>query len=98
MIALRLAEDPNVTVLLLEAGPHSGSLLSVPIAGPALQLTRLDWQYKTVPQKHACFGLKGRVSGRFKLYFLCQYIWIHIILEKIQVLLMALIQYIETFT
>lgn len=54
VLANRLSEDPNVTVLLLEAGSvDSKYLISIPLAEPEVMLSELDWKYKTVPQKQA---------------------------------------------
>lgn len=63
VVASRLSEDPDVTVLLLEAGGNEDVLTDIPLFAPALQLTSLDWQYKTEPQEQACFGLKDRRSA-----------------------------------
>lgn len=37
------------SVLLLEAGPDENELSDVPSLAAYLQLSRLDWQYKTEP-------------------------------------------------
>ena len=47
---MRLSEDPEVRVLLLEAGGDPGWPTSVPLLTPSLQLTGLDWQHLTSPQ------------------------------------------------
>ena len=61
VVASRLSEDPNVTVLLLEAGEvDSQTEIHVPLAYVDLQLSPVDWAEQTVPQKHACGGLEGR--------------------------------------
>lgn len=62
LVAHRLSTNQNVTILLLEAGPLGGALLDVPLSGPALQLSNVDWQYKTTPQKNACLGLEEQVQ------------------------------------
>ena len=63
VVANRLSEDPNVTVLLLEAGGMDGELgIHVPLAYVDLQLSKIDWAEVTVPQKHACYGLDERRS------------------------------------
>ena len=65
VLANRLSEDPNVTVLLVEAG-GSDSLrdINVPFSFPKLRNNRyIDWMYRTVPQKHACEGLKYMKSA-----------------------------------
>ncbi|KZT66467.1 GMC oxidoreductase [Daedalea quercina L-15889] len=55
----RLSEDPNVTVLLIEAGKsHEGDFpTSVPLAYGKLPRSEVDWDYVTTPQK----GLGGRI-------------------------------------
>ena len=61
VLANRLTEDPNTTVLLLEAGPSDTKFgLTVPIH-PAFN-TDIDWQYKTVPRKNKFVPIKDRVA------------------------------------
>lgn len=56
-LAARLSEDPNVSVLLLEAGgPDKAPQLHVPAAFSKLFRGAYDWNYDTVPQP----GLEGR--------------------------------------
>lgn len=63
VVANRLSEDANVTVLLLEAGGVDSEMkIHVPLAYVDLQLSEVDWGEMTVPQEHACFGLDGRRS------------------------------------
>ncbi|KAK6628678.1 hypothetical protein RUM43_002493 [Polyplax serrata] len=62
ILAGRLAENSNLSVLLIEAGGEGFSLLNIPVLGPLKQLSELDWQYTTVPQKCSCFGLNKNVS------------------------------------
>jgi choline dehydrogenase len=62
VVARRLAEDPAVQVLLLEAGgpDRDHPEIARPGAWPyTLQGTEFDWQYETVPQKDA----NGRVGA-----------------------------------
>ncbi|XP_076334605.1 glucose dehydrogenase [FAD, quinone]-like isoform X2 [Tachypleus tridentatus] len=61
-LASRLSEEPNTSILLLEAGGLPDVLSSVPLLSAELQLTKYDWAFKTVPQEAACFGLKGKRS------------------------------------
>ncbi len=61
VVATRLAEDPAVQVLLLEAGgpDREHPEIARPGAWPyTLQGSEFDWQYETVPQKYA----SGRVG------------------------------------
>lgn len=58
VLAGRLSQDPQVRVLLLEAGgPDSSALIHAPAGVVAMVPTRLNnWAYQTVPQP----GLNGR--------------------------------------
>lgn len=60
VIANRLSENPNVKVLLLEAGGSENSISDVPQGIFMIQQTPIDWQYRIVPQKRSCFGINGR--------------------------------------
>ncbi|RZF37891.1 hypothetical protein LSTR_LSTR009991 [Laodelphax striatellus] len=62
LVAARLAEDADISVLVLEAGGSPSPLFDIPLAAPMLQMTPYDWQYKTEPQRSACFGLNDKVS------------------------------------
>ncbi|WP_433556109.1 GMC family oxidoreductase [Pseudonocardia xinjiangensis] len=51
VLAARLSHDPDIHVLLLEAGSAERSAaMSNPVAWPALAGTAVDWGYATVPQ------------------------------------------------
>jgi len=68
VLAARLSEDPDRSVLLLEAGgPDDGDAVHVPMAVSQAWRTRLDWNYHTVEQKHAqgrrLYWPRGRVLG-----------------------------------
>ena len=64
VLASRLSENPNVTVLLIEAGgPDTKQEIHVPLACHMLQLTEVDWQYKTVSQHHCCDILESNRSA-----------------------------------
>lgn len=60
VIANRLSENPNVKVLLLEAGGSESAVTDVPQGIFLIQQTPIDWQYRTVPQKRSCFGIQDR--------------------------------------
>lgn len=60
VVASRLSENGRYSVLLLEAGGSESVVSDIPQTQVMLQRTPLDWQYETVPQKNAGFGLKGR--------------------------------------
>jgi choline dehydrogenase len=59
VLAARLTEDPDVEVVLLEAGPEpDADEISIPVAFAALFKTRWDWNYTTTEQKQ----LHGRAA------------------------------------
>ena len=54
VLANRLSANPNVTVLLVEAGGmDTHEYIHIPAAFGKLQLSSMDWQYETVPQKNS---------------------------------------------
>jgi choline dehydrogenase len=56
VLAARLSESPDATVLLLEAGGEENEPFYSHIPGAAafLQESKIDWQYYTVPQTKCC--------------------------------------------
>ncbi|MET0234161.1 MAG: GMC family oxidoreductase N-terminal domain-containing protein [Kibdelosporangium sp.] len=53
VVANRLTENPDVRVLLLEAGgADDADEIHIPAAFPTLFKTKWDWNYETVEQKH----------------------------------------------
>jgi choline dehydrogenase len=68
VIASRLSEDPDVKVLLVEAGPpDTNENIHVPLGYLKLARTAVDWDYNSAPE-HECFGRRiplprGRVLG-----------------------------------
>jgi choline dehydrogenase len=53
VVAARLAEDPDIQVLLLEAGPDDANpLIRNPDAWPATLGTELDWAFRCAPNAH----------------------------------------------
>ncbi|XP_072142528.1 4-pyridoxate dehydrogenase-like [Dermacentor andersoni] len=56
VIANRLSEDPDVTVLLLEAGGLETASRQVPFAAPMNIRGDDDWDYWSVPQKNAALS------------------------------------------
>ncbi|XP_061176433.1 glucose dehydrogenase [FAD, quinone]-like [Saccostrea echinata] len=73
VLANRLSEDPESSVLILEAGgsEDENMNISIPIASSSIQLSKQDWKFRTVSQKKACLAMKdkkcawprGRVLG-----------------------------------
>ncbi|XP_018402671.1 PREDICTED: neither inactivation nor afterpotential protein G [Cyphomyrmex costatus] len=59
VIASRLSEMSNVTVLLVEAGGYFGWLSTMPLLAPMMQGTEVDWAYQTEPQVFSSRGLYG---------------------------------------
>jgi choline dehydrogenase len=64
VVANRLSEGGNRSVLLLEAGPRDGSIIMrMPAAlGLPLESTRFNWGYKSEPEP----GLNGQVSDQHR--------------------------------
>lgn len=62
VLANRLTEVENWNVLLLEAGGDETEISDVPLMAGYLQLSKLDWKYKSEPQGTACLG---KISLRF---------------------------------
>ena len=68
VLAARLTEQPDLRVLLLEAGgePENPDI-SEPAAWPLLQGTEIDWDFETVPQRFTAGRAhpwpRGRVVG-----------------------------------
>jgi choline dehydrogenase len=54
VLASRLTEDPDVSVLLIEAGPpDSSENIHIPLAFSQLLHSQLDWDYSTLPEPFA---------------------------------------------
>lgn len=68
-LANRLSADPRRRVLVLEAGgPDDSTLIRTPILmGEAIQSSRFNWHYETVPQRHlggrTLYWPRGRTLG-----------------------------------
>ncbi|HEX8689025.1 MAG TPA: GMC family oxidoreductase N-terminal domain-containing protein [Solirubrobacterales bacterium] len=68
VLAARLSEDPDVSVLLLEAGPPDvNENIHVPLGYLKLARTEIDWDYDTAPEPN-CNGRRlglprGKVLG-----------------------------------
>jgi len=64
VLANRLTEIDDWNVLLIEAGGDETEISDVPLLAAYLQLTQLDWQYKSEPQDTACLGEYTRINKR----------------------------------
>ncbi|XP_047004813.1 glucose dehydrogenase [FAD, quinone]-like [Schistocerca americana] len=60
-VASRLSENPAWNVLLLEAGGDPTPTSDVPSLFPTLQLSNMDWTYRTEPENQTCLA---QVNGR----------------------------------
>ncbi|KAJ8872315.1 hypothetical protein PR048_025919 [Dryococelus australis] len=56
VIANRLTEVPEWSVLLIEAGREENFVMDVPIVVNYLQFTDANWKYKTEPSGTSCLG------------------------------------------
>ncbi|KZC09323.1 Glucose dehydrogenase [acceptor] [Dufourea novaeangliae] len=71
VVVNRLTENPEWTVLLLEAGGHETEITDVPILSIYLHKSKVDWKYRTQPQDSACQAMvdhrccwtRGKVLG-----------------------------------
>nr|XP_018908531.1 PREDICTED: glucose dehydrogenase [FAD, quinone]-like [Bemisia tabaci] len=74
VLANRLSETREATVLVLEAGGQESDLSRIPLLAPSLQNTDLDWQYRTEPSdehhryclamtNNSCKWPRGKVLG-----------------------------------
>lgn len=60
VLASRLSENPDWTVLLLELGKPESIYAKVPAAAPTLQATDYNYNLATEPEAAACEGMVGR--------------------------------------
>ncbi|CAH1716927.1 unnamed protein product [Aphis gossypii] len=59
VVANRLSEQPNWSVLLLEAGQDESVYTDIPGAMRLLEATDYNWGYTAEPSKNGCFGFKN---------------------------------------
>ncbi|XP_040570452.1 glucose dehydrogenase [FAD, quinone] isoform X2 [Lepeophtheirus salmonis] len=59
VLASRLTENPQINILLIEAGGHPHFLTGIPAFTPYLQLSPYDWSFETEKQDEACKGMIG---------------------------------------
>lgn len=57
VVASRLSEIANWTVLLLEAGDDENEISDIPLLAGYTQLTKLDWKYQTSPSTTSAYCL-----------------------------------------
>ncbi|KAH6942987.1 hypothetical protein HPB50_013301 [Hyalomma asiaticum] len=62
VLANRLSESGNYTVLVLEAGGEETPDLMVPFTAPFAANENNSWQFVTVPQKYSCRSFPGRAA------------------------------------
>ncbi|XP_014203589.1 glucose dehydrogenase [FAD, quinone] [Copidosoma floridanum] len=60
VVANRLTENPEWSLLLLEAGGHETEITDVPILSLYLHKSKLDWKYRTQPQDSACQAMEDK--------------------------------------
>ncbi|CAL7944272.1 unnamed protein product [Xylocopa violacea] len=60
VVVNRLTENPEWSVLLLEAGGHETEVTDVPILSIYLHKSKVDWKYRTQPQDSACQAMIDR--------------------------------------
>lgn len=70
VLANRLSEVDQFRVLLLEAGGDETEVSDVPLMAAYLQLSQLDWKYKSEPQGTSCLG----TGNYYYYYYLNKYI------------------------
>ncbi|XP_003424681.1 glucose dehydrogenase [FAD, quinone]-like [Nasonia vitripennis] len=59
-VAARLSEVPDVSVLLIEAGPRENRLMEIPMVAAYLQFSdSINWNYKTQPSETSCLAMKN---------------------------------------
>lgn len=64
VLANRLSEDPNIKVLLVEAGDEAlnKDALRMPAMATEHQRTAIDWSYTIEPQNTACRSFENKVN------------------------------------
>ena len=69
VVASRLSEDADVTVLLVEAGGYDlgNPVVDVPALVAGTAFSHMDWGFWTVPQKNAHLSLKEQVCFLYNL-------------------------------
>lgn len=83
LLASRLSEDTNNSILLVEAGAHFSDdpIFTIPALAFSSQMSEYDWAYYTVPQENSHLGTnerrgywpRGRVLGGTSMTNFLQY-------------------------
>jgi choline dehydrogenase-like flavoprotein len=60
VVANRLSETNNWTILLLEAGAFGNDVTDIPNMEMSVLLSDYNWGYKSVPQETACLDMVGK--------------------------------------
>ncbi|ETN59863.1 glucose dehydrogenase [Anopheles darlingi] len=60
VLASRLSEVPEWSVLLIEAGPSENLLMDIPMAAHYLQGFNINWDYRTKPSDAHCLAFNNR--------------------------------------
>ncbi|XP_035735997.1 glucose dehydrogenase [FAD, quinone]-like [Vespa mandarinia] len=60
VVVNRLTENPEWSVLLLEAGGFENKITDVPMFSTYLQNTKIDWKYRPENQDSACQAMKDK--------------------------------------
>ena len=100
VVANRLTENPDWSVLLLEAGGQETEITDVPILSLYLHKSKLDWKYRTQPQDSACQAMvdkrccwtRGKVNDSFilLLFFTFNFCKLKMMLLKMHILRMKI--------
>lgn len=62
VVASRLSEVAEWKVLLLEAGPDENEVSDIPSLSAFLQLSDMDWQYKTEPTGNVALRFSRKID------------------------------------
>ena len=68
VVASRLSENGNYSVLLLEAGGYPPLFMDIPLFSASLQLTPMNWDYRTEPQKRGFGATHENVSLKWNFF------------------------------
>lgn len=67
VLANRLSEDPDVSVVVIEAGKHADGdpRVAIPAMFTALMGSEHDWAFATVPQvsRYSIFTIRRRIAN-----------------------------------